>query len=252
MVLNYLRMAYNTFGQLKAASLMHVLGLAIGLACAVVSYQFIEDLRSSDLQFPKAPRTYALTQKLWIGNSSTAIPAFPRAAAPAAEYLRADFPQLEAVARALPTGRMVVSSGERNAFLYTALVDAEFLRIFDMQFVAGDPQQALAASNSAVITEAAARRLFGSSDALGRAISAGDNDVVITGVIAAVPQPSHMGDSPQSLLRFDILMPLPPAQLNAGTGDWTDTRYLTYVLLPESGLGVDAFNAALRGTESAE
>lgn len=246
MVLNYLRTAWLTFRQLKTASLMHVLGLSAGLACAVVSYQFIEELRSSDLHFANAPRTYALTQKLWIGNSASPMPAFPRVAAPAADYLRTDFPQLEAVARALPIGRMAASVGERNAFLYGALVDPDFLRIFPMRFLAGNPQQALAAANGAVITEAVARRLFGSTEIIGRRLSAGGTDMVITGVIAAVPQPSHMGDSPQSLLRFDMLMQLSPAQLNAGTPDWTDNRYLTYVLLPASGLNANAFKVALQ------
>src|ERR1700759_2409169 len=115
---DYLRSALRSVRHFGFASFMHVLGLAVGLACFVVTYEFIQSLRTADTQFTHAADTYVITQQLWIGNSTQSIPPFPRAAAPVADYLRTDFPQLEAVARALPVGRSTVSTGERNAFIY--------------------------------------------------------------------------------------------------------------------------------------
>jgi len=246
MVWEYIRTALRALRDLGLASLMHVLGLAVGLACFMVSYAVLQGLRSGDTQFRNAGRIYAITQELWIGNATKSIPAFPRGAAPVADYLRTDFPRLEAVARALPVGRSVVTTGERNAFLYSAFVDPDLLRIFNFQFVAGEARDALVAGNSAVITQAAAEKLFGSRDVVGRRLSVGSANVSITGVIAGVPQPSHMGDTPQSLLRFDVLMHLSPSQLESGPPDWTDTRFMTYALLPANGLTAAAFREGLQ------
>ena len=88
-------------------------------------------------------------------------------------------------------------------------VDPEFLDIFDLPFIAGDPDTALAAPNGLILTRAAALRLFGTEDVLGKTVGLGGNviDATVTGVLGEIPEPSHLGNSPAASVRFDIMAP---------------------------------------------
>jgi putative ABC transport system permease protein len=248
---HYLQTVFRNLRHSKLVTVLHVLGLAVGLACFIVSFVLIQTLRNTDGQFRNSGRIYALTQELWMGNATKSItPPNPRATMAAAPFLKTDFPQLEAVARVTLyfPGKTAVAAGDRSLFLWDAVADPEFLKIFDLHFLAGDPATALARADGVVITERAARRLFDTADVLGKTVVLGNQfTMVITGVIAGVPQPSHMGDSPQSLLRFDILGRMVPEQFNGAATDWDSPNTITYALLPAGGaLTPEAFRAGLR------
>jgi putative ABC transport system permease protein len=217
---------------------MHVLGLAVGLACFIVSFVVIQSMRSTDTHFRNAPRIYALTQELWMGNAAKRVtPPMAQAPLAAAQYLKTDFPQLAAVARAVRGAKVAVSAGDRNLFLYAAMVDPEFLQIFDLPFVSGDPAHALESAGGAVITEAAAIRTFGTKDVIGRRLLIADRAwVSITGVIKGVPPPSHMGDPAQIVaLPFDILTHMNTDVFGSAVTDWDTPATITYVMLPADG-----------------
>ena len=60
-----------------------------------------------------------------------------------------------------------------------------------------------------LLTRAAALRLFGTEDVLGKTVSLGGNliDATVTGVLGEIPEPSHMGNSPSAAMKFDIMAP---------------------------------------------
>jgi putative ABC transport system permease protein len=97
-----------------------------------------------------------------------------------------------------------------------------------------------------VLTQAAAKSLYGSESALGRAIVIdGAIEGTVTGVIDTIPEPSHMGRSSFAPLRFDMLLSTDFAErmyyqqfgreLMQGPEDWVYGSDTTYVLLPEDG-----------------
>jgi putative ABC transport system permease protein len=57
--------------------------------------------------------------------------------------------------------------------MYVVGADAAFLEIFDLPFIAGDAKNALRDPSSAVLTQDAAKRLFGTDNVLGRTITLG-------------------------------------------------------------------------------
>jgi putative ABC transport system permease protein len=251
MLRHYLLTIARSLLRSKLVTLMHVAGLAVGLACFVVTFVLIEQLRTAETGFRNSARIYAITQQLWMGSAAKPVAAaLPVTTLAAATYLKTDFPQLTAVARAVlccrfSVGRTPVSTGERNGFLYNVMVDPDFLKIFDLPFLAGDRASALASSDGAIITAAAARRLFGTANVLGRRLFISNRYwVTIKAVIGAVPQPSHLGDSEQSVVRFDVLTRLSPS--GPDVTDWASPECITYVLLPPRGaLTPQAFRAAL-------
>ena len=153
-----------------------------------------------------------------------------------------------------------MASGDRKVDLLVAAVDPDFLKIFDFTFRAGSSATALASAHEIVITEPAAKRLFGTTEVLGRhVLLQGKVDATISGVIAAVTQPSHMGDTPRALMRFEILVPvdfLKTLPTSAGIGipvdpdgeQWGMDIFNTYVVLPADGsFTADEFRAGLPG-----
>jgi putative ABC transport system permease protein len=240
MLRHYVVQALRSFWRFRVTAAVNLLGLVLAIVCFVATWLYLDSLVRSDQHFPKADRTYVLTQELWSFGKRF-IPAFPTSDAAAAPLLRVDFPQLEAVARAIPLGGQSAATEDRKADIPLAAVDPEFLDIFTLDFKAGDPAVALKAAHSAIVTERAAEQLFGTTQVLGRRILLQTQvEVTVTGVIAQVPKPSHMGDVTVPLLGFDILVPMRLAKELKGvpdpdSPDWGNDSFFTYVLFPERG-----------------
>jgi putative ABC transport system permease protein len=246
MLRHYWIQALRNFNRHRLTTAVNLAGLSLALVCFVSTYVLLQSLLKSDLHFPKGQRTLVITQELWFSGNRT-IAAFPTAGPPTAKYLRADFPALEAVARSLQMSSLAAATGDRKFDLMAAAVDPEFLKIFDFTFRAGSPATSLASAHEILITEGAAQRLFGTSEAVGRRILLQNKvEVTVSGVIAAVPAPSHMGDGPRAVLRFDMLLPMDllkemPTSVGMGVPvdpdgeQWGMDVFNTYVLLPADG-----------------
>lgn len=154
--------------------------------------------------------------------------------------------------------------------LIAVAVDPEFLDIFDLPFIAGDPATALIQPDRVVLSEASALRLFGSTDVLGKTVTLGGDliDATVAGVIGSIPQPSHMGDTASAMLQLELMASLPlyerleaardaraappgeesgDMQAEPAVENWyRGNEYITYAMLqPGSRLGVATLNNQL-------
>lgn len=248
---HYLSTAFHNLGRHRLATLTHILGLAFGLACFVLSFTFIASLRQGEPRLPNADHTYLLTQELLIHNAAKVLPPSVSVTLAAYDYLKADFPSLT-VARVIPSGlyaggRVSIISGEQGGFVTDVFVDPAFLKILHPQVLAGDPNDLFKGNSGAVITESAALRIFGTRAVLGRRFSFRSKiPSAITAVIADVPQPSHLGPSDRAIVRFDMLSPLDIRMFAGAASDWTQYGSFTYVVLPADGsLSLAALRASL-------
>ena len=244
MLSHYIVQALRSFWRFRVTAAVNLLGLVLAVVCFIATYLYLDSLVRSDMHFPKAARTYVITQELWNSPTSRMIPALPTSGPPVAAALRADFPGFEAVGRAVELGPQSAATDDRKADVFTVAIDPEFLKIFDLDFKAGSPATAVSSTHSAIVTERAAERLFGTTQVLGRRILLQTRvEVTITGVIAAVAQPSHMGDDAGTSLRFDVLVPMPllkELRTMGGIGVpvdgdnpiWGNDIFYTYVLFP--------------------
>ncbi|HEV2702841.1 MAG TPA: ABC transporter permease, partial [Steroidobacteraceae bacterium] len=252
---HYLSTALHNLRRHRLATLTHILGLALGLSCFVLSFTFIASLRDGEPLLPNADHTYVLTQDLLIHNAAKVLPASPYVTLAAYDYLRADFPQLQTIARAMPAGfiggggRLSMTSGENGGFVHDLFVDPAFLTIFHLKVLAGDPTDPFKRGTGSVITERAALRIFGTREVVGRRVLfSSKNPGVITAVIADVPQPSHLGDSDRAVLQFDMLSPMDVKLFGPVlAADWTSPAAFIYLVLPANGsLSVAALRASLK------
>jgi putative ABC transport system permease protein len=235
---HYLTTALRHFSRHRVTTIVSVLCLSVGIACFVAAYAVVGYLRSSEAAFPNSNRTY------FIAQPSNGVPTITPQ--PVAKYLRVDFPEL-VVARA--TGGLFslgeghsIKVDDRAFATSPVFVDAEFLEIFPLRFIAGERTAALSNPNSVVLTEQAALKYFGTTDVVGRFIALNREPATVTGVVTPAPQPSHLSNSPTAIMRFEVLasMDVYDRWAEKQTGRRADEDrwggvYLTYVQLPSDG-----------------
>lgn len=210
MLTHYLAIALRNLRRAPFTAFVNVLTLALGLVAFVAAYTVVAFWDNSERHFANADRTYVITASLALRDGSISTGRMPQTNMLYERYLRADFPELEAVARANVWNRQSsVTVDGRTSRVISVAVDPEFLDIFDLPFIAGDPQTALRAPDGVLLTEAAALRLFSTRDALGKTVTLGGNliDATVTGIIGPIPEPSHIGSGPSASLQFDLMAP---------------------------------------------
>jgi len=262
MFAHYVAIALRNIRSAPFSSAVNVVTLAVGLVCFVTAYAAGTFWDAADRQFRNAADIYVLTTS--IKNRENGFGLDNATAAPdiAAETLTSDFPAISKIARAVVIDRQtMVANGERAVRLFGVAVDSEFLEIFDLPFVAGDARAALVSPRSAVITREYAVKLFGSDDPIGKSVLIGNAvDATVTGVVDAIPEPSHMGRSANARLPFDLLTSrdvLDTLRASGGGGPfggggppgaaWFSIGTVVYLYLPAAGgLSADALAAQLK------
>jgi putative ABC transport system permease protein len=205
---HYLTIAFRSFRRSPFTASVNIFALALGLAAFVTAYGVVNYWEGSERHFANAGRTYVVTSDLETRDGSIRTGERPMSNRLFGEHLRADFPEFESVARVqVVNAEAGVSNGDRFTRMFVVAVERQFLDMFDLPFVAGDAAQALREPNTTVLTKDAAARLFGAEDPVGRTVTLGSVlDTTVVGVIDAIPEPSHMGRSATSSLRFDVLV----------------------------------------------
>jgi putative ABC transport system permease protein len=194
MLKNYFKIAFRNLLNQKVYSLINIAGLAIGITCFILIYLFVTDELSYDKFNTKYDRIYRIIEKVNTegqGEESTSSPI------PVARALMNDYPQyIESIVRFFnyqqPTITLKVGDrkfNETRAFF----ADSTLFEIFDYKLAEGNPDNALAAPNSIVISKEMAEKYFGSVDPVGKIMKLqGVVDIKVTGVFAELPTQSHI------------------------------------------------------------
>src|SRR5215471_8183787 len=173
MLSHYLSVALRSFRRSPIAASINVLTLALGLGAFIAAYGVVSYWNHAERQFANVDRTYVVTAALGSKEGRVAVRG-PQTNRLFAEHLRADFPELAAIARTQVMNQEGgVAAGDIRTRMYILGAEAEFLDIFDLPFVAGDAKNALRQPNSAVLTQDAAARLFPNESALGKTVTLG-------------------------------------------------------------------------------
>ncbi len=204
---HYFTIAFRNLRRAPLTAAVNVAALALGLAAFVTAYGVVSFWDKSERNFANVDRTYVVTSDLEARTGTIKTGVQPVTNRLYADYLKTEFPDFEAVARTQTMSNEAgVNAGDINERMFVVAADPSFLDIFDLPFVAGNAKDALREPDSAVLTQDAARRLFGTDDVLGRTITLGNLlDVTVKGVIAPIPEPSYFGHSAAATVRFDVL-----------------------------------------------
>jgi putative ABC transport system permease protein len=177
MISNYFLSTMRNIRRHFSYALLNVLGLTLGIATAIIVFLVVRNELSYDQYNRKADRTYRVTLNAIDFNPSVSMAITPA--------LRNDFPELEQVTQVwYQSGGIVKIGKQRFSEKEYCFADAHFMDVFDHRWLAGNPQSALSAPNSVVLTESMAHKYFGKGDAMGQVINLDNQyDLKVTGVI---------------------------------------------------------------------
>jgi putative ABC transport system permease protein len=193
MIGHHLLTASRTFRKQKAHTLVNVLGLTLGAACAFLIMLWVQDERSFD-RFHRNFRDLYRVVADWPKNDWQGVNATPM---PLGPLVKDGIPEVIEAVRVTSHSRLVMRF--RDKMFYEGrgiVVDPAFFEVFSFPFVKGDPKNAFRGPGDMVMTESMARKYFGDEDPLGKTVEVEGRSAVVTGVVADPP--------PASTLRFDF------------------------------------------------
>jgi putative ABC transport system permease protein len=222
---NYLKIAWRNIVGNPLFSAINIIGLSIGLACCIIITLFVRYELSYDKHWVNADRTYRVTRDFFGNNLKLAA-----VAPPIAPLLKDDFSEIEDIVRILGAGGITLSRGDlRIVEENFAIADSNIFEFFNLEFISGDPETALARPTDIVLTQRAAERYFGNEDPVGQTLDLmGQTDVTVTAVIEDLPDNTHMAfELVGSIAAIPLMMG--PEELE----NWGSNNYYTYLRLPE-------------------
>lgn len=226
MLKNYLMIVIRNISKNKLYSFINLIGLAIGMTCAILILLWTQDELNFDSFHDKSDRIYRIVQDQVNSSGVFKLAATP---APLAETCKEEFPEVIDYVRIRPvTRKLLLKINEKlvyeDGFAYA---DPSIFEIFTFPFVSGDPKTALSDPSSVIITEKIAKKYFSNEEPIGKTILVNNRNIfTIKGVIKDVPQNSHLRFS--ILAHFDKLK-----EIGARTG-WYDNGYFAYLLLTKN------------------
>src|SRR5580698_10087819 len=156
MIKNYIKTALRNLLKNKGFTAINVLGLALGLATCLLIVFYVFDELSYDRYNTKADRIFRINDEIKFGGVENPYALVPPAAAAA---LKADFPEVEQVARFRNNGGNKVKKGNQNIqedkMVYA---DNSIFEVFTLPMISGNPANALKDPHTVVITEDMARK----------------------------------------------------------------------------------------------
>ncbi len=222
---NYLKISWRNLVRQKASSFINITGLTIGMTCSMLILMWVQHELSYDRFNQNANDIYRVVENQYYAGGQV----FPVAVTPSplAPALKAQFPEILKSTR-LSFNSLTVKKEDKVFTEGVAFADPDIFEIFTLPFVKGDPQTALSAPHSIVLTEEAAEKYFGAGEPIGRVLRINNrDDFLVTGVIKDIPENSH--------LRYDILAPFPYLEeLGSSMKSWGTDWCYTYVLLQQN------------------
>jgi putative ABC transport system permease protein len=226
---NLIKISLRNFLRQKGYMFINIAGLSIGIACCILIMLWVQDELSYDRFHENADDLYVAT----FSNGSKVTPTA------LSDYLKAEYPEVIHTSRYSSQGRNLLKYKDTDIYQEDGImVDPDFLKMFTIHFLKGDPETALDGPNAILLSEEVANKLFGKTDPMGQTLTYNTSlDMKVTGIFEDYPANSHM--------RFKYLIPTALAMnYNKNYNTWDFNNIRTYVQL-QKGLPVEPVDAKL-------
>ncbi len=226
MLSHYIKFSFRALRRQGGYVAINVLGLAVGMACALVIALFIMHELSYDQHHEHKDRIYRVgLHGIFSGQEVRAA----YTASPMGAAMVADMPEVENFLRINVWDETIIQRDD-DFFIEQGLVEADdtFFDFFSVELLRGNKETALAEPYSLVLSESSAKRLFGDEDPMNQSLRVGNmpNHYRVTGVMADMPETSHL--SAKMLASF-------VTNQRATDDNWLSNSFFTYVMLyPET------------------
>lgn len=215
----------------RFTTFINVFGLAVGLCACLLIYIYVENELSYDQHHSKKDRIYRVSSEITLTGQTDK---FGYSSFMLSPTLKQDYPEVEEAVRVMPLKKQTMWV-ENVPFQFedNLMSDEGFFRIFDYEFLEGNPATALTEPGSAVITDEVAQKLFGNTtNVLGKTIQFTRRPYKVTAVVKDVKNNSHLYFN--TLLSINSIAPALEQQLST---DWFYMRQTNYLLFKTTSQG---------------
>ena len=238
---NNLKIAWRNLMKDRQFTLLNLLGLSTGLACALLIFLWVRDEMSFDKIFDHDDQVFQLLEHK---KTNGTVGVSEESSGPLSETIAAQAPEVQYAAAIAPPDwfqRFTLTADSKNIKAVGQYTGKDYFNIFSFPFLEGDRAKVLVDKNSIVISDQLAKRLFGSTDhVIGKTIRVQhDKDFYVSGVFE---QPAyHSSQQFDFVLSFEYLK-----DIQSWVTSWNNTGPRHYIKL-KKGTDVNAFNQRIAG-----
>lgn len=244
MLKNYFKIALRNLGKSLEYSCINIAGLAVGIAVTLLIFVYIKHELSYDSHHANADHIYRLVEvyredgEIVEESASNPFPVGP--------VLANTFPDVKVTRFYKPFQKEPLVGVGENKFYETGFffVDPSVSELFTLNYMYGNPETALNAPMSVVLTQKTARKYFGSVNPVGQTIRFENKlDFTVTGVIEDPPANSHIPyDFLASMQNLRVVFEATGNTFTWQSWYWNPAH--TYVMLP-GGMSQNQFERQL-------
>ncbi len=223
---NYFKTAWRNLINNKVYSALNILGLATGMAVALIIGLWVYYQFSYDRFLPGYQQAYSVKFKY---NNNGEIDVGSATCLPLAETLKKDIPGIRYATQTDWMGPHSLVVGDKKLYSGGAMAGSDFLKIFRYPLLKGNVDVVLKDPYSIVLNETTAKALFGNEDPVNKIVRIDNShDLKVTGVLRDVPS--------NSTLQFNYIVPFSYYFQNYDwvkndVANWNDNSFQTFVAL---------------------
>ena len=224
MLKSYFIIAIRNLQRNKVYSLINIVGLSIGLTCTMLIMLYVMDEVSFDKFHKDVNHIYRIITK---GKSNgkefkdvnTGFLQGPRFAQ--------NVPGIKSFVR-VQSGYEDIKTGTEVQSQDLLYVDSSFFSVFTFPLINGNPTTCLTEPKSVVLSEDAAKKQFGTTDAVGKVIMIKQDSAIVPYKVTAIAKRCPQNSS----IRFNMLLPFKETEADANNNDnWFNFFLNTFVVL---------------------
>ncbi len=232
MIKNFIKTALRNLWKTKGYSFLNIFGLAVGIAAASLIFLWVENQLNFNDNFANKKDIYIVKSKQTYDGATYVFESTP---GPFAQSIAKEIPGIKHAVRISWNSPMLFSVGDNNIFQNGVYADGSIADVLSLAFLEGDRKTAFDQVNNIVLSETAAKKLFGNRPALGKTVKTNNSEpFIIAGVIKDLPKNSS----------YDFQWLIPFKKFEAGQDflkNWGNNSVQTLVQV-EDNANVDQIN----------
>ncbi len=230
MLKSYLKIAVRGIFRNPGYAAINIFGLSIGITCFLLIFLVVRYELSFDKFHRHADRIFRVDNALHL---SSGIYKYPNGPAGVGPSMYTEIPEVTGFTRLGGGGQQAVFEVGTELFRETDLfyADSSFFEFFDFELLSGNKREVLKEPLMAVLSEKAAVRYFGKTDAVGEVLLLKGNQeqrFQVSGIMKDLPANSH--------IQCEMLLSNETLRSNGASLDsWNAGGSYTYIKLNDRG-----------------
>lgn len=241
MLTNYLKIAFRGFAKSKLTFFINLFGLSLGLWAAILIGLWIKSEFAVGKGLAEIDQVFQVMEHQTYGSEIFTTSSTPGILA---EAMKESLSEVERAATYSWNEQNLFVNADNRIKLDGFYAGADYLHIMQFPFLYGDKETALNDKSHIVLTEAAAIKLFGKSDAVGESVELVSNEgkelYIVQGVLEDLK--NNVTNKFEFILPYEVMFDKP---YNGWLKSWGNNGPSTILKL-QKGTDPDEFSASIK------